>query len=59
MQSHEIKFLTSVYKQRFVHEYGYFLRCNKQTDLKHNTKHVYVYARHAYVVIWANTTIIN
>ena len=24
MQSHELKFLTSVYKQRFVHECGYF-----------------------------------
>ena len=31
----------------------------KQTDLKHDTKHAWVYNRHVYVVTWANTTIIN
>ena len=31
----------------------------KQTDLKHDTKHACVYNRHVYVVNWANTTIIN
>ena len=36
-----------------------FKRCNKQTDLKHNTKHACIYIGHVYVVIWANTTIIN
>ena len=30
-----------------------------QTDLKHNTKYACVYTRYVYVVIWANTTIIN
>ena len=36
-----------------------FKDATKQTDLKHNTKHAYVYTCHVYVVIWANTTIIN
>ena len=31
----------------------------KQTDLKHDTKHACVYNRQVYVMIWANTTIIN
>ena len=59
MQSHKLKFLTSVYKQRFVRKCGYFKRCKKQTDLKHDTKHARAYTSHVFVVIWANTTIIN
>ena len=59
IQPRELKFLTSVYKHRFVHAYGYFIRCKKQTDLKHVTKHACAYNHHHYVVIWANTTIIN
>ena len=33
IQPRELKFLPSMYKQRFVHECGYFKRCKKQTDL--------------------------
>ena len=59
IQPRELKFVTSVYKHGFVHECGYFKRCKKQVDLKHDTKHACVYNRHVYVVISANTTIIS
>ena len=51
LQPRELKFLTSVNKQRFVPECGYFKRCKKKTYLKHDTKHACVYNRHVYVVI--------
>ena len=66
MQSHELKFLTSVYKQRFVHECEYFKRCKKQTDLQpqelevRSLYHLYSLktkiSRHHYIVMTRKET---
>ena len=38
MQS-ELRSLASMYKQRLLNECGCLKRCNKQNELKHDTKH--------------------
>ena len=46
MQSRELRYLASMYKQRLLNECGYLKSCNKQNDLKHDTKHVSDCNRH-------------